>query len=90
MCPLHNKAEVANQVRDALSNLWQAWKRVALRIGHWQTRGILSLLYFTVMMPVAVGVRILADPLGVGEAAGRTRWRRRVYITLALEQARKQ
>ena len=77
-------------MHDVLRSLWEGWKAVALRIGHFQTRVFLSLFYYVLMLPVALGVRALADPLGLKGKAGGTRWRPRDYPSLSLEQARRQ
>ncbi len=76
-------------MRNVLRSLWQGWKAVASRIGHWQTRLFLSFFYFVVVLPVAVGVRLLVDPLGL-KVKGAARWQPRDYSTLSLEQARRQ
>lgn len=73
-----------------LRSLWQGWKAIALRIGHFQTRVILSLIYYLVLGPVALVVRLVGDPLGIKRKDGRTRWRARHYPTLSLEQAKRQ
>lgn len=77
-------------MRNALRSLWQGWRRAAAAIGHFQTRLILSILYFVVMAPVAAGVRRFADPLGLRGPRGGTYWRVRDNPTLSLEQARRQ
>lgn len=46
-----------------MSRLWERFKRLTRKIGDFQARLIFSLLYFTVMVPFALGVRLLSDPL---------------------------
>ncbi len=77
-------------MRDIMWSLWQGWKAIASRIGHWQSRLILSLIYFVVLPPVALGIRLLADPLGLKGKSGGKGWQSREYPTLTLEQARRQ
>ncbi len=43
--------------------LWEAWKRLARRIGDFQARVLLTLIYVIVVFPFGVGVRLFADPL---------------------------
>jgi hypothetical protein len=70
-----------------LRNLWRAWKVLATRIGHFQSRLILVTLYFVAVGPIAVIVRLVSDPLGV---KGRgSSWTERRRVT-SLEAARRQ
>jgi len=80
----------SQRLRDSLRVLWQGWKAIALRIGHFQTRLMLSLIYFVIVGPVALVLRLVSDPLGIKQRAARTRWRARHYPTLSLDQARRQ
>jgi hypothetical protein len=50
-------------VRESLRALWEAWKLVAHAIGAFQARVIFSGLYAVVIGPVAVVLRLVADPL---------------------------
>ncbi len=45
--------------------LWEAWKRLARRIGDFQARVLLTLIYVIVISPFGVAVRLFADPLRV-------------------------
>jgi hypothetical protein len=67
--------------------LWEAWKVVALRIGHFQSRVIMVVLYFVVVGPIALCARLLGDPLGTKAAA--PAWTTRSRET-SLEAARRQ
>ena len=67
--------------------LWGAWKALATRIGHFQSRLILVVLYFVAVGPVAVIVRLVSDPLGL-KGTGST-WTTRER-TISMESARKQ
>ena len=49
-----------------LTRLWQGWKRVAQRIGEFQSRVVLTLLYFLLIAPLTLIVRA-KDPLGLEE-----------------------
>jgi hypothetical protein len=51
-----------------LKTLWRGWLVVARTIGHVQSFIILSLVYFVVMAPFAVVVRLFSDPLDAKEA----------------------
>ena len=45
--------------------LWESWKRLAHRIGNFQARLLLTLLYAVVVFPFGVVVRLFADPLRI-------------------------
>jgi hypothetical protein len=47
-----------------LDRLWQGWKQVAQRIGEFQSRLVLTLLYFLLFAPLTLIVRA-KDPLGL-------------------------
>ena len=48
-----------------MGRLWNRWKRIAKRIGDFQARLILSVLYFVILGPFALLVRWGADPLSI-------------------------
>ncbi len=54
----------------ALRRLWQGWKLVGKKIGDFQARVLLTLFYFVILAPFALGVRLLADPLGLKQPGG--------------------
>ena len=70
-----------------LRRLWEAWKVVALRIGHFQSRLIMVVLYFVVVGPIALCARLLGDPLGT--RVGTPAWTTKTRDT-SLETARRQ
>ena len=48
-----------------LKHLWQTWKRLAHRIGNFQARLLLTLLYAVFLLPFGLMVRLFADPLRI-------------------------
>lgn len=50
-------------MRGMLRALWQAWKVVAHALGRVQARVVFSVFYLAVLGPVAVVLRLVADPL---------------------------
>ena len=46
-----------------LRTLWEAWKLVAHAIGKVQARIVFSLFYVVLLGPVALVLRLVADPL---------------------------
>jgi len=53
-----------------LRALWEGWKRVAKKIGEFQSKLVLTLFYFVFLAPFALAVRA-RDPL---DLRGRTSW----------------
>ena len=51
-------------MKKVLSKAWQAWKRIARKIGKVQTIILLTVLYFILFAPVGAIMRLLGwDPL---------------------------
>lgn len=48
-----------------LRKLWEAWKRIARRIGDFQARVLLTIFYAVLVLPFGLAVRFFADPLRV-------------------------
>lgn len=68
--------------------LWEAWKVVALRIGHFQSRVLMVVLYFVALGPMALCARLFGAPLG-GRKAAAPAWITKAR-TASLETARRQ
>ena len=73
-----------------LRKLWEHWKVIAEKIGNFQARLILGLLYCVILGPVAVVRRLVADPLGLRRSARATYWIPRPPTDATLEHARRQ
>ena len=74
----------------AVRRLWSGLKRLARTIGDWQARVFLTLVYFVVVAPFALGLRWAADPLSL-KARAPSRWRLRPATDATpLERARRQ
>ena len=64
-----------------LKTVWNGWKRVAHKIGDFQARLLLSVFYFGVLGPFALGMKLCSDPLRVGRRAT-AGWLVRPEVTL--------
>jgi len=73
-------------MRPIVARLWQGWKRVARRIGEFQTRLFLTLFYFLFLAPLTLIARA-GDPLGLRRHPG---WRPYQGRSATLEAARRQ
>ena len=77
-------------MRGALRTVWDGWKRLARRIGDFQARVILFVLYFVIVAPFALVIRWISDPLAV-KPGSPTGWRpRREAESDRASQARRQ
>jgi hypothetical protein len=56
---------VAGTLTQNLKNLWSAWKKIAHKIGNFQARVILTVLYSVVVLPFGLAVRLFSDPLRI-------------------------
>jgi hypothetical protein len=77
-------------VATGLRAAWNAWKRLARRIGDIQARILLTLFYYVVLGPFALVLRWRSDPLALerGVSGG---WRSRPEsLEEPMAQARRQ
>ena len=52
-------------VWQELKRLWAAWTRLAHKIGNFQARVLLTVLYALFVLPFGIIVRVFADPLRI-------------------------
>jgi hypothetical protein len=71
-----------------LAKLWQAWKRFGQFLGNVLARVVLTLFYFTLFVPYAVGVTWLSDPLRIRRP--KPVWLARQADAPSIEGARRQ
>jgi len=48
-----------------LKRIWEGWKRIARRIGDFQARVLLTVIYAVFVLPFGLVVRLVADPLRI-------------------------
>jgi hypothetical protein len=73
---------------ETLRKGWQTWKRIGQTIGDAFGRLVLTVFYFTLFMPFALGVRLLGDPLAMRPHV-RAKWLERKMHDLTLEDSRR-
>ena len=69
-------------LRAFFVRFWEGWKRFGKKLADFQARILLSIVYFTLIMPFGVAVRLLADPLAI-KAGRRHGWIDRAPDTVA-------
>ncbi len=72
-----------------LGRAWVRWQALARRIGEFQGRVLLAVLYGALVIPVGLGLRLLRDPLGRRRPAA-TNWTPRTASPATLDEARRQ
>ncbi|RMF00101.1 MAG: hypothetical protein D6768_13570 [Chloroflexi bacterium] len=59
-----------------VENVWRHWKEFGHFLGDWLARVVLTIFYFTVLVPFGLGVRLFADPLHI-KSTPAEQWRPR-------------
>tara|TARA_B100001964_G_C13871033_1_gene438679 strand:+ start:164 stop:406 length:243 start_codon:yes stop_codon:yes gene_type:complete len=70
--------------------IWSAWRKFGQTIGDLIARIILSVFYFTIFVPFALGARLLSDPLNVKAHDRSIWWLERETRDRTLDDARRQ
>lgn len=71
-----------------LDQAWKRWKRIGQFLGDQIARVILSIFYFTIVVPFGLGVRLLGNPLGI-KAGSQNGWIERSRDDSSIESARR-
>ena len=56
---------MANAAVENLKAVWSAWKRLAKKIGTFQARVLLTVLYVIVVLPFGLIARVFSDSLRI-------------------------
>ncbi|MBI3457062.1 MAG: hypothetical protein HY002_14895 [Candidatus Rokubacteria bacterium] len=80
----------AAERRDPLRRLWEGWRRVGRTVGDCQARVLLTLLYFVIVAPFALVVRLATDPLALKPGTPRGWHARPAPAGDPIERARRQ
>ena len=73
---------------EILRKVWQTWKRIGQFIGDQVGRVVLTVFYFTLFIPFALGVRFFADPLAI-RPLNHAKWLERQTHDLTLDDTRR-
>ncbi len=71
-----------------IRHLWRAWSRLAHRIGNFQARVLLTIVYAVVVLPFGLLVRLFGDPLRIKKRPAH--WLEHSDDTYDLDWARRQ
>jgi len=50
---------------NTLKRIWAAWKQIAQKIGNFQARVLLTVIYAVLILPFGLAVRLFSDPLRI-------------------------
>jgi len=73
---------------ENLKKLWAAWKRIAHRIGDFQARVLLTLIYAVLVLPFGLAIRLFSDALKIKKRPAK--WIEHPHDVIDLEWARRQ
>lgn len=73
---------------QSVKRAWKTWTRLAHKIGNFQARVLLTLLYAILVLPFGMAVRLFSDPLRIKKRPGR--WLDRVDEANDMQWAHKQ
>ncbi len=73
---------------NSLKKVWAAWKRIAHRIGDFQARVLLTLIYAVLVLPFGLAIRLFSDPLKIKQRSAK--WIDHPQDVIDLEWAHRQ
>jgi hypothetical protein len=76
------------RAQDKAQALWKSWARLAHRVGTFQARVLLTILYSVVLLPFGICARLFANTLRTTEPP--TEWQGRPQQTVDMLWAQKQ
>ena len=71
---------------DLLRKIWASWKRIGRLVGDFIGRLVLTLLYFTIVLPFGLITRLGRDPLDT-QKGGHAHWVEREPVEGTLDEA---
>lgn len=73
-----------------LRQLWQQWLHLARLVGNFQSRAMITLVYFILLAPFGLLMRLTSDVMETKAAPVSGSWRHRQTHDLSLNDARRQ
>lgn len=73
-----------------LKSIWKTWKRIGQAIGDFIARIVLTVFYFTLFAPFAIGIRLFGDPLMIKKEKHLSSWLERTTQDIVIDNARRQ
>ena len=73
-----------------LKSLWYRWKKISFKIAVFQSKILLTVLYFILLTPVAIIAKFTTDPLKLRDTGASSWWEDRGKEELSVETLKKQ
>lgn len=73
-----------------LKKLWQKWMAFSTAFGNFMSRLILSVLYFSIVLPWGIGVRLFSDRLDIKKTPRDGAWKSLPRTEDSLKEFRQQ
>lgn len=73
-----------------VNKFWQVWKRFGRFMGDMVGRVVMTLFYFTILLPFGVAVTLFSDPLDLRHKDKPPAWQARTTGDRTLDEARRQ
>ena len=75
---------------SAWRRAWLRWLHFSARFGDYQSRALLALLYFTVVLPFGLALRLFGDPLNTRKPSSQSMWQDWTLSSKTIDEARRQ
>jgi len=82
--------ELKETSRSLHKRLWARWQGFWDRVGSFQSRLVLSMLFFILVSPFALGVKIFSDPLRIKDKDSESYWLSKMRNVVDLDEAKRQ
>jgi hypothetical protein len=69
---------------------WLRWLHFSSRFGDYQSRALLACLYFSIVLPFGLGLRLFGDPLDTRKPASVSMWQEWTMSSKTIDEARRQ
>ncbi len=70
------------------TKLWEGWKKFGHAVGNFQARLLLTLIYYVLVLPFGLGVRLFSDSMNMKKRP--SKWFDHPSLPNTLEEARRQ
>jgi len=70
--------------------VWLHWLHFSSRLGNYQSRALLTFLYFSVVLPFGLALRLFGDPLGTRKTPPVSVWHAWTMSSKTIDEARRQ
>lgn len=84
------REEPSPEDKPSQKRLWPMWKAFSKRMGGFQSRVFLSLLFFIFVAPFALAIKAFSDPLNIKHKKKGTHWLERKEALAGLEEFKRQ